>query len=487
MGVSTIRIVICYSVAGGTGSGSHLMMSYLLQDLANQIGKAFVLGVAVLPSVFEDKAGTNKDGIFANGYAALKETEHLMKLGAPESAYWPEEGRVFHYDPSDVSKRSVTTKPFEFLYIVDKPEDFTVDKVVDAAGDGLYLQLYSPLFGVQAGDYDNYTQHQRFLVPHDFEARGIQGYTSFYGSYGAAVLVVPDEGLLDYCSRAAALSILKQSFVDERPAAATYDQVSHEDFNTVLVEDDAKVTVAEIDEYEDLEQKGALQDGLFARRIALLADAEHKNGKRGGAFLRTFRHGHSIESFPTRDGKAAPLRGGAKEEDALLTRAKASFNKKPWTYSVYQQWANSFGHPGKGNGDAPIVEWAESEMGRKRDPFQPFGDEKKSYGDLRNAAKRWQDKLEQAGLQALEEGSQDEAPGYRWWNGLSCFDDAKKAQDVGLIDRRYFLIRLSLALAETITELGEDDENPGSTSPQLTARTATRLLRRTNGRVGLEL
>ena len=170
---SEIRIVISYSVAGGTGSGAHLAMAYMLYDLAKAIGKPSIIGVAVLPSVFEDKAGLNKDGIFANGYAALKETEHLMRLGAPESSFYPDDGIAFHYDSSDDTKRRVHHKPFNFLYIIDKPEKFTVDNVVHAAADGIYLQLYSDIFGEQAGDYDNYTQHQRFLVPHDFEAKGI--------------------------------------------------------------------------------------------------------------------------------------------------------------------------------------------------------------------------------------------------------------------------------------------------------------------------
>ena len=93
---------------------------------------------------------------------------------------------------------------------------------VKAAADGLYLQLFSPLFGVQAGDYDNYTQHQRFLVPHDFEGKGIVGFTSFYGAYGAAVLLVPVDGLVEYCSQAAALSLMRANFVRSIPGEVVY-------------------------------------------------------------------------------------------------------------------------------------------------------------------------------------------------------------------------------------------------------------------------
>src|SRR5690606_19082053 len=143
--------------------------AYMLRDQARALGKASMIGVSVLPAVFEDKTGANKDGTFANGYASLKEAEHLMRLGSPESRFYPMDGLEFHYDPSDESKRRVKDKPFEFMYIIDKPETFSISDVVSAAADGLYLQFFSPLYGVQAGDYDNYTQHQRFLVPHDFE------------------------------------------------------------------------------------------------------------------------------------------------------------------------------------------------------------------------------------------------------------------------------------------------------------------------------
>ena len=44
-----IRIVICYSVAGGTGSGSHLTIAYMLRDQAKALGKPYIIGVSVLP------------------------------------------------------------------------------------------------------------------------------------------------------------------------------------------------------------------------------------------------------------------------------------------------------------------------------------------------------------------------------------------------------------------------------------------------------
>lgn len=296
-----IRIVLCYSVAGGTGSGSHLPMAYLIRDLASQLGKPRIHGVAVLPSVFEDKTGHNKDGIFANGYAALKETEHLMKLGAPEAIGYPESGLEFHYNPADTTKRTVRTQPFDFLYAIDRPERFTVSDVVAAAADGLYLQLFSPIFGEQAGDYDNYTQHQRFLVPHDFEKKDVRGFTSFYGSYGSAVFLVPNEGLLEYCAKAAALDILRSSFVGQIPSDAAFDALrrNYANFNTIrfaAAGGSAEANDVHVKDFHQLagdDQKHAKR-ALFEKRVRLLAEAEHQSaGKTISAeFRNIWRHGH---------------------------------------------------------------------------------------------------------------------------------------------------------------------------------------------------
>ncbi len=301
-----IRIVLCFSVAGGTGSGSHLPIAYMVRDLARELGKPSIIGVAVLPAVFEDFTGINRDGTFANGYAALKEIEHLMKLGAPDSRFFCEEGIEFHYDPSDVSKRIVRQRPFEFVYVVDKPQSFTVSAPVDAAADGLYLQFFSPLYSYQASDYDNYTQHQRFLVPHDFEAKGIVGFTAFYGSYGSAVLLVPVDGLVEYCAQAAALSLMRESFLRTIPADPLYALLRNnpEPFHEVTLGNEKNEKPIPESEFQKKEpaQRDRLVDRLFMKRVRLLAACEEQGGE-AKRFLTLFRHGHRLGEMPREDGR----------------------------------------------------------------------------------------------------------------------------------------------------------------------------------------
>ena len=325
-----IRIVICYSVAGGTGSGCHLPIAYMLRDLASELGKPRLIGVAVQPAVFEDKTGINRDGTFANAYAALKETEYLMKLGAPESRFYPEEGIPFHYDPSDVSKRTVRQPPFEFVYIVDKPQSFTVPDPVDAAADGLYLQFFSPLYGYQASDYDNFTQHQRFLVPHDFEGKGIIGFTTFYGSYGAAVLLVPVDGLVEYCSQAAALSLMRASFLRSIPGDASYTTLRSvpEPFFEVALGDERNEKPVHVADFhkKEKDQRERLIDRLYMKRVRLLAACELQTSeiKR---FVSLFRHGHRAGEVPLPDGTGRDFRPDrVKEDQEQGARAGMSFS-----------------------------------------------------------------------------------------------------------------------------------------------------------------
>lgn len=309
-----LRIVVCYSIAGGTGSGAHLPIAYVLRDLGRQLGKPRMIGVAVLPSVFESKTRANKDGTFANGYAALKETEHLMKLGAPDSRFYPEDGILFHYDPSDTSKRKVHETPFEFVYLIDRPETMSVRSVEEAAGDGLYLQFYSPLFGEQCSDYDNYTQHQRFLVPHDFEGKGIQGFTSFYGSFGAAVLHVPEDGLMEYCTHAAAMQLMRSSFLGNIPAETLYTPIhaNQDAFYEVALTDSGARPIQEAEFVKKTrDERGQLEDRLFQKRVRLLASCEFDKDERG-RFAAVFRHGHPLGFRPNADGG---LKGQEKAAD----------------------------------------------------------------------------------------------------------------------------------------------------------------------------
>jgi hypothetical protein len=460
---SDIRIIVCFSVAGGTGSGSFLPMAYMLRDQAKALGKPYLIGVAVMPAVFEDKTGTNKDGTFANGYAAMKELEHLMTLGAPESSFFPEDGLVLHYDPSDESKRVVRTKPFEFTYIIDRPESFTTKKVVDAAADGLYLQLYSPLFGIQAGDYDNYTQHQRFLVPHDFEPKGIKGFTSFYGSYGAAVLHVPTGGIMDYCARTAALSLLRQNLLGEIPDGEAYENLrkNPDEFFRVREFDQKDSRVIKEIEFakQDETAQGRLRDRLFVKRIRLLAAAELRRPDQPPTFLSIFRHGHRIGVWPSEDG------GLVKADEKIIPEQTKQWQAEGPNFSLGHTWLpalcsqNVSVENGNADGQATVIteilaQWEQDKADRTQLPLEDA-----TNTTVSQAASSWESHMREVATGILTRGGS--AARKLGQNALLEQKFLTEGADkVNLIAQRYFvamlrdeLSRLDLKKAEALIDV----------------------------------
>lgn len=433
-----IRIVVCYSVAGGTGSGAHLPIAYMLQDLARELGKPAMLGVAVLPSVFQELTGVNRDGTYANGYAALKETEYLMKLGAPDSRFFPEDGIEFHYDPSQPARRKVKQRPFEFVYVVDKPESFSVEDPVKAAADGLYLQLFSPLFGVQAGDYDNYTQHQRFLVPHDFEGKGIVGFTGFYGSYGAAVLLVPVDGLVEYCSKAAALSLMRASFVRSIPGEAVYQSLRGDTnvFDEVTIgrnKNEKPIHVSEFAKKEQVEQERLL-DRLYMKRVRLLAGCERREGE-PKRYLTLFRHGHLPGEVPDDDGGYTD-----NKEAAAVDRENLATNAMRHSIASLVLPAVHSTAPGKLPGLLARARRAVEEAAEAQRIGNPG---KVRAGELRIRAAGWEDEFKRVGRRALADGyaeGPNRFPGFDKLVGLDFLRD--EAGDVDLAAKRYAVLSI---------------------------------------------
>lgn len=454
-----IRIVICYSVAGGTGSGAHLVMSYMLKDLAKMVGKPVTVGVAVLPTVFEDKAGVNKDGIFANGYAALKETEHLMKLGSPESKFYPEEGVEFHYNPGDPSKKRVYDKPFDFLYVIDKPERFTVSDIRSATAAGLYLQFFSSIFKEQAGDYDNYTQHQRFLVPHDFEPKGIPGFTSFYGSFGSTVLHVPAESLVKYCSQAAAIGILRSNYFSSIPAGPVYETLSTGgEYYQVYRGTDINNNI----KFEDFPKKKVerreMMNRLFRKRIHLLAQCEYNANKANfpsGKFSSIFKHGNPMGVVPeNRFGQNQPV--DARIQDAMVS----DYDKSQANYSLYQFVVASLGSGKEGPLLVEAADVAKKVLEDKRPkPTAENFNPQLMEVELKKAQTK---ALEQA-IEFLGTAEDSELSGFNLLCNLDKFFKLQ-APESSLNERRYALLQLIETL--TADEKIEAAQNKTTDAPE---------------------
>ncbi|MCB9678570.1 MAG: hypothetical protein H6737_25940 [Alphaproteobacteria bacterium] len=188
-----VNICLYASVAGGTGSGGFLPMAYLLKDLVRDHGwgRPNLVSTLSLPSTFLDRVERQlHDDIRANGYAALKELEFLTKLGY----HGHPDHLAFHYDPDANSdaRRTIDERPFSLTYIVDKPAEISLERYEHAVADAAFLQIFSPLLGAQAGEYDNYDKHQKSLALDHFAVH--------YGCYGTSLLQLPRNDLLRYAA-----------------------------------------------------------------------------------------------------------------------------------------------------------------------------------------------------------------------------------------------------------------------------------------------
>ena len=155
-----------------------------------------------LPTAFLDKVKPQlHPDILANGYSALKELEYLNR----QLDYTGGVGEVeLHFDPGsqDRDRQVVTERPFTLTYLIDRPDQLSIEKYENAVADACYLQIFSPLLGAQAGEYDNYEKHQKKLALGHFSVH--------YGSFGTALLQLPRRDILKYAGLRYTASAFRQ-------------------------------------------------------------------------------------------------------------------------------------------------------------------------------------------------------------------------------------------------------------------------------------
>ena len=104
---SDIRVVVVMSGAGGTGSGAFIDAGYAIRSIKPKVTKLDLF--MILPSAFAD---ANAHRVYANGYAALSELEHVMRPN-PNPEYVP-----FGWTGSSHEKPD-DKKPYDDVYFFD--------------------------------------------------------------------------------------------------------------------------------------------------------------------------------------------------------------------------------------------------------------------------------------------------------------------------------------------------------------------------------
>jgi len=261
---ANVRFFIYGSLAGGTGSGASLITAYLARKLAEDAGaSAEVFGMFFLPSVFRDRIESALvPKINANGYAALKEIEWCMEMRYDQAG--PDAVEMV-FDPRRAPGTKVTKhdrverSPFDWVYIVDKPEKMAIDQIYQAAGESAYLQLFSPIMAFQDREGDNFAQLQSEPSDGFFAVQ--------YGSMGSATIEFPRERLVRYFARRKTVELVERLVVGKPPSNSG-------------VADDLILSGREFLDLAESEQNKRI-DEAFKRFVDYEAKQEEEAEKRG--------------------------------------------------------------------------------------------------------------------------------------------------------------------------------------------------------------
>ncbi len=182
---SDIRVVVVMSAAGGTGSGSFIDAGYAIKSIKPKVSKTDLF--MILPSAFADANATR---VFANGYAALSELEHVMRPN-PNPEYAPNGWT------GSANEKPADTKPYDDVYFFDssnivRQTTTNRDHLYDMLADILFEDFGNSEFASRKRSVDvNQMQHKMKLfyppVPPDMGFRAI-AFSKGYSSMGQATI-----------------------------------------------------------------------------------------------------------------------------------------------------------------------------------------------------------------------------------------------------------------------------------------------------------
>lgn len=91
LGASPVNVVIFTGLGGGTGSGIFIDIAYIVRECIKEFsGQAFITGILLMPDILSGDPNVDKitkENIKRNGFAALKELDHLMNLSETQDTF----------------------------------------------------------------------------------------------------------------------------------------------------------------------------------------------------------------------------------------------------------------------------------------------------------------------------------------------------------------------------------------------------------------
>jgi hypothetical protein len=277
--------VYLYStLAGGTGSGSFLLMAYLIQDVIRSQGwQPRVIGNLMLSTLMMNKVSPDlHPDIHANTYAALKELEHLTKLQYPAVHQARPEGEefVFWNNPTAQENPRVLTSPFFLSFIFDDPRHVSIANAEEVVADASFLQVFTPIIDNLAGELDNYEKNLTELTRFPGELRNLgTGFSKHFGAFGVAALVVPAADLLEYSAMRFAAEALRRQITFGVDSASAGDRARALERHQVDYDDPQFRNLSEEDRYRRINE-------AFVNSVQELARQDERDEMTGGYWYR---------------------------------------------------------------------------------------------------------------------------------------------------------------------------------------------------------
>jgi len=201
--VSSVRIMIVSSLAGGTGAGIFLQTAlYLRELLETRFDKTSVLvrGAFLLPDTLMNALPVNQlDNVRVNAYACLKELDAIIRNASTQTSGMHGVSIEFEYRPRQVDLEGrqnyvITGEhlPYDFCFLYDyltaKGEQIgNLSHYIEQMVKTIYLQLFSPL------SKKNFSVEDNFIL----ELIGERGANRYCGA-GTATLIYPYNDIVEY-------------------------------------------------------------------------------------------------------------------------------------------------------------------------------------------------------------------------------------------------------------------------------------------------
>ena len=193
-----MQFFIFGSVAGSTGSGAFLTISYLVQSLVDRPWTPHITMFLSLPTLFKEKLGGRYNTACANGYAALKELEFLTsRMIFDSNPSYPY--RFGAYDHEGI----VESRPAGLIYLMDRPSNNLSFDPVESIADVAYLLTFTCCLN----------PIKDMVTTFECEARKLNlgAYSFSYATLGSHSLLFPRHDIIEYVTRRRLVAILQEN------------------------------------------------------------------------------------------------------------------------------------------------------------------------------------------------------------------------------------------------------------------------------------